>query len=77
MGNRKLIIGTVVLAIIVIAFIFLAPIVPATFPSGASNPNIYSIYHHSLSSLFSPVGTSYWNGHYFFQPHINPYKYDV
>lgn len=68
---RRRIVLIIALAIILI-FMFLVPIFPHTAPGPSIEP-ITIHYYVSLSSLFSPVGTSYYNGSYYFS--INPWQY--
>jgi hypothetical protein len=70
--NRRTLITTIVILIIVVAFVFLAPVVPMT----GGTPAVGGHYHYygSLSSVISPIGTSYCNGHYYFVAHYNPYR---
>lgn len=65
----------IALAIILI-FMFLVPIFPHTAPFHGPGPSFEPItihYYVSLSSLFSPVGTSYYDGSYYFT--TNPWQY--
>jgi len=67
--RQKLIAGILVAAFLL--FIFLCPIIPASSPY----PGIIQIpgqiqyhYYKSISGLFLPYGTSFWNGKYYFHP---------
>lgn len=68
-------IGIIVLLITVVAIVFLAPVIPMT--GGTPVAGVYYHYYGSMSSAISPIGTSYWNGHYYFVAHYNPYLNDV
>lgn len=62
--NRKWI---AIAVIVVVAFLFLVPVIPTTAPSPAAGfPDIH--YYKSISSLFSPVGTSIVGQRYYFNP---------
>jgi hypothetical protein len=69
MASRKLI--AAVIAIAVVAFVFFVPIVPTTGSlRGIYDPLVIHIYfYRSVSTLFTPIGTSLWGWHYYFAPH--------
>lgn len=70
--NRRRLFVTAVILLVVLAFVFLAPVVPITV--GTPVAGVHYHYYGSLSSVFSPVGTCYWNGHLYFTAHFNPYR---
>lgn len=68
--SKRTLIATIVILIIVVAFVFFAPVVPMTGGLPAAGAHYH--YFGSLSSVISHVGTSYVNGHYYFTAHYNP-----
>ncbi len=68
--RRGLIAGILVAAALL--FIFLCPVIPASSPYPGivqiQGQIIYYHYYKSISGLFSPYGTSFWNGKYYLNP---------
>jgi hypothetical protein len=73
--NKRTLIATIVVLIILVTFVFLAPVVPMT--GGTPTASGHYHYYGSVSSVVSPIGTSYWNGHYYLIAHYNPYLNDL
>ncbi len=63
---------TSILVIVVVALIFLVPVVPAVAltPGIAQivNHPVYSHYYKSISGVFTSFGTSFYKGEYYFRP---------
>lgn len=56
----------------IVVAVFFVPIVPsaALFPSVAQIENHYVYFHYyrSISGVFTPYGTSFYDGRYYFSP---------
>lgn len=59
--------------IAVFAAIFVVPVVPTTFPAIFVLHPIH--YYRSISTLFSPFGTSLYGGNFYFRPQPPPFTY--
>ncbi len=72
--DRK-IIAAITFVIVAVLFIFFAPVIPRITAGPLLNGGPH--YHDliSINSQFFHVGTSYWNGHYFFHP--DPFCGDI
>ena len=53
---------------LILLFIFLAPVIPASspYPSIAHPPVLDYHYYKSISGIFSSIGTSYYKSTYYF-----------
>ncbi len=59
---------TFILVVAVVAFIFLAPVVPAVGILPGVAHLVYFHYYKSISGVFTPFGTSFY-GKYYFHPY--------
>ncbi len=61
-----------VLVVAVLLFIFLCPVIPTSSPYPGiieiAGHIMYYHYYKSISGLFLPYGTSFWNGKYYLHP---------